>query len=55
VGVNIAVAHASMHQDTWPGVSKPALLMPNVLDALVMNFAIWPIATTEKGLRAIPG
>ena len=37
------------------GPSLPAFLTPNVLDVLVKNFDIKPIATADEDLKAILG
>ncbi|MCP4746668.1 MAG: hypothetical protein GY874_11105, partial [Desulfobacteraceae bacterium] len=37
------------------GPSLPAFITPNVLDVLVKNFNIMPIATPESDLKAILG
>jgi hydroxylamine reductase (hybrid-cluster protein) len=40
----------------WPGVPPlPVFLTPNMLDTLVQNFDIMPIATAEEDLRTILG
>ncbi len=54
VCVLLAMLHLGI-KDIRLGPSLPAFLTPNVLDILVKNFDIKPIATADKDLKAILG
>jgi hydroxylamine reductase len=54
VCVLLALLHLGI-QGIRLGPSLPAFLTPNVLDTLVENFDIMPIATADEDLQAILG
>jgi hydroxylamine reductase len=55
VCVLLALLHLDIKGISGLGPSLPAFLTPNVLETLVKNFDIKPIATPDEDLKAILG